>query len=249
MFRRFHLSIDFIIFTALIFTAPVKVFAGPLDRWNFAMVAADAPSENSLDLYSENYTIPAFGPWGIPHELMSFDRPLQQVFNEIHSREMMIVVDCSLFVQIAALALNGKLGQPGARLFAMGSADPDSLPRFFNRTFAYVSPADDAASEKLQDTHYLAKGHWLLKVGPDRYLGLSLTGASYKTQSASAWLKETKTALFQQMKEDEQHVAGCDQDLIGLTRREVDLRVSFGGTRFFRDNGRLEAWKLTEFAP
>jgi hypothetical protein len=237
-------------FAAVLFTKPLQVFAGPLDEWNFTMVSVEHPERTSLDYFSENYTLPAFGPWGIPHEMMSFELPLKDILDGLQKDKMYIALDCSLFVQIAALSMNKKLERPGARLFAMGSADGEDMAKFFGRTFAYVHPEDSGAAEKLQQTHYLAKGHWLLKVANNRYLGLSLDGSgSFKTQSGKAWQQETKKALFAQMKADERSLQGCDSDLIGLSRREATRRISFNGTKFFRENGRLESWKLTEFAP
>lgn len=130
------------------------------------------------------------------HFLVSFNRPLRAVLQDIQSKFGKVVLDCTLFVEIAALLLSGKEDSHFALLWGP-SAEIGVLSLIFHRTFGYFRVADEEAHAELSKSILLNKGQWVLKVGEDKYLGLVRRGLV--VASEREWIEETKKGLLREI--------------------------------------------------
>lgn len=178
------------------------------------------------------------------HHALRFSRSLRSVLTELQNRDGAIVVDCTLFAQIAAHILEEHLDDPVFMLDPQGGTMALVVAQMMDRQLVYLTVRNPHTLSLLQRTNLMNKGQWLLPVGEDRYLGLSSDGPL--VASEAQWTARLKKALFAEI-----NVGGvgpgslpikesCEAAL-GLRRVSIDL----GRTLY--EQGQLEQWEIKQF--
>lgn len=148
----------------------------------FQMVSAGASHDYPILKLGTLTEVPSERKEASLAKLLIYKRPLIDVLKEIQDQQGSVVVDCSVFVQIAALLLNNRGQGPSFFLFPPGQGVLPLFAMLFEMDFGYVRPENLEAAESLQNTSFLNKGQWVLKVGTDKYMGLVGSGVVVLTE-------------------------------------------------------------------
>lgn len=173
---------------------------------------------------------------------LEYDRSLREVLNEIEAKESSVVLDCTLFVQVAAIILAGRIDYPGFFLDPMGAGMLLANSKITQRPMTYLAVKDRKALGLLQQSSLLNKGQWLLPLGDDRYLGLSNDGPL--KASEEVWTARVKKSLFEEIAAgtEIENRFGFDCELSALIE---SASKSIGW--ILHKQGRLDDWELKSF--
>lgn len=174
--------------------------------------------------------------------LYYYERSLREVLQETEKDHGEIVVDCTLFVQIASAILAGALSEPRFFLDYEGGHFMGTLSRERKQSFFYVSPFDSRAQKALQKLPLLNKGQWVLAIGDHKYLGLSPSGLV--VASAGAWIQKMRAGLHFEIHDGD--LPRLAEELPPARRCEAILLIENAQheARQLEWHGLLEHWEL-----
>lgn len=180
-----------------------------------------------------------------------FNQSLKSLLQRVQADHGHVVLDCGLFTQISALILSDRMDEPETILFALGKGHPAAAAKMYNISFAYVRPALEEEFRRAQhETDFLYKGHWLIYLGSDQYLGLSKNGA--EIANAEQWILATKNGLFHEI---DIGLATSDVSCRAILTNDqatlgtVSVGANFDMYNLLRQVGRLKEWIIVSYPP
>lgn len=183
-------------------------------------------------------------PYAEGHHALRFSRSLRSVLTELQNRDGAIVVDCTLFAQIAVHILAERLDDSVFVLDPQGGTMALVVAQMMDRELVYLTIKDPKTVSQLQRTNLINKGQWLLPVAEDRYLGLSSDGPL--VASEAQWTARLKKALVAEI-----GVGGVGSGRLPIEESceaALGLRwVSVDLGRILYEQGKLEEWEIKQF--